>query len=384
MTSTASQSSHVRLMDQPTLKPHAKRVEAASVEIYLNPRVQSARYLLYRRFDPPQDVATVASLCVFHGFAEHSGRYVDMAVYFSQRGVQVHLVDFRGCGMSGGVRNQGTIREFARDIETCLQQVDPALPCFIMGHSMGGLTVLRFCIDHPNLHLAGVIFSSALFRLHPHRQKGYFKRMLVWFGSFVPELFVMADVDPLGLTRDTEEVMKILNDRFCLPLMSMKLACSMVWEPYSVYPSGCHRFHYPCFVFHGEEDQLTDPGASCGFYKTCASEDKTLHLFKGAMHELHSDINRDEMHDMVLKWMLPRAERAKPLGAFDEYLEAYDKRQRQRHRRLRDIRTRIFMALVFALVAWLVLKLWSRGSFGSFMNLLSVFALSSGIESERS
>ena len=57
---------------------------------------------LYRtRYLPQKAFATI---CIIHGFAEHSGRYAHVADHFAALGYEVFMVDLRGFGLSGGPR----------------------------------------------------------------------------------------------------------------------------------------------------------------------------------------------------------------------------------------------------------------------------------------
>ena len=40
----------------------------------------------------------IASLCIVHGFGEHSGRFLDIGENFVKSGFVVHLIDLRGFG----------------------------------------------------------------------------------------------------------------------------------------------------------------------------------------------------------------------------------------------------------------------------------------------
>ena len=44
-------------------------------------------------------------------------------------------------------------------------QINPELPCFLLGHSMGGLTVQTFLVANPDIaaRFAGVVLSAPFF-----------------------------------------------------------------------------------------------------------------------------------------------------------------------------------------------------------------------------
>lgn len=103
--------------------------------------------LYYSRLTPKESVK--CSVGLVHGFAEHSGRYLHVAEQLVLQGVEVHLVDLRGFGYSGGPRASCHIHHLHQDIYTLLQQVNQALPLFLIGFSMGGMLVSSFLLNNP-------------------------------------------------------------------------------------------------------------------------------------------------------------------------------------------------------------------------------------------
>lgn len=104
-----------------------------------------------------------ASLVILHGISEHSQRYNAYCHKFALEGYDVHTLDFRSFGRSGGARGSiRTIGEFHEDFLACAKKTDPKLPLFLFGHSMGGGTLISFLLRNPDLcpNLAGVIFSG--------------------------------------------------------------------------------------------------------------------------------------------------------------------------------------------------------------------------------
>jgi alpha-beta hydrolase superfamily lysophospholipase len=68
-----------------------------------------------------------------------------MAMQFALNGFDSVMVDLEGFGFSNGVRiNNMAIEKFEHQIVAALSQVDQTLPCFLLGHSMGGLAVNAF------------------------------------------------------------------------------------------------------------------------------------------------------------------------------------------------------------------------------------------------
>ena len=95
--------------------------------------------IYYQYWLPDGDVK--ALLLVAHGFAEHSGRYKNLADYFVPKGYPVYALDHRGHGRSDGERVQvDQFTDYLLDLKTffdLIRKDNPDDKIFIVGHSMG-------------------------------------------------------------------------------------------------------------------------------------------------------------------------------------------------------------------------------------------------------
>ncbi|MFP6656016.1 MAG: alpha/beta fold hydrolase, partial [Myxococcota bacterium] len=95
-----------------------------------------------RTWRPPSPTRVMV---LVHGYAEHTGRYDEMAMYFAERDFSVCAYDQAGHGRTVGAR--GHVDRFDRlvdDLDEFLQcqgRDHPGLPVTLVGHSMGGLVV---------------------------------------------------------------------------------------------------------------------------------------------------------------------------------------------------------------------------------------------------
>ncbi|MDX1439781.1 MAG: alpha/beta fold hydrolase, partial [Rubricoccaceae bacterium] len=105
--------------------------------------------LLTREWQPDEPKA---ALLVVHGISEHSGRYARVASELTERGVAIHAYDHRGHGRSDGERVfVKSFDEYVRDLDEIISSVKAKtheLPFFLLGHSLGGLIVARYIVEH--------------------------------------------------------------------------------------------------------------------------------------------------------------------------------------------------------------------------------------------
>lgn len=157
-----------------------------------------------------------AALLLSHGLGEHGGRYAPIAAALVADGVSVFALDHRGHGRSGGQR--GHIARFSRftaDFEAFRAAVvaglPPKLPAFVLGHSLGGLIVLRWLQAHPAAPVRGTILSAPL--LGVAIQAPRVKLALAGtLSRFLPRLPIRSEIDASDLSSDVAYVRSYRDD----------------------------------------------------------------------------------------------------------------------------------------------------------------------------
>ena len=126
------------------------------------------------------DAYIKATFVIIHGLSENSDLFLESAIQYALNGFDVHLIDLRGFGLSAGVRMaQNKISDYHHEISALLKEVNPVLPLFIYGHSMGGLSIATYLTNNPNLNIAGVVMSAPLLEFHDSFGMDSKKRFLV-------------------------------------------------------------------------------------------------------------------------------------------------------------------------------------------------------------
>jgi pimeloyl-ACP methyl ester carboxylesterase len=100
-----------------------------------------------------------------HGFCLRMGAFhFQRMLLCDEWGTQVRMIfyDQRGHGRSGGAPPETyTVMQLGKDLETVLQVIAPRGPIVLVGHSMGGMTVLSHARQFPK-HYGGRIAGAAL------------------------------------------------------------------------------------------------------------------------------------------------------------------------------------------------------------------------------
>jgi pimeloyl-ACP methyl ester carboxylesterase len=108
-----------------------------------------------------------------HGYALNLDCWYFQRQYFRGKHRLV-LYDQRSHGRSGHTDKQhATIDQLGDDLDTVLRELVPTGDVVLVGHSMGGMTIMAFAERHPDVfaeRVAGIaLISTSAGGLHPHR-----------------------------------------------------------------------------------------------------------------------------------------------------------------------------------------------------------------------
>jgi alpha-beta hydrolase superfamily lysophospholipase len=250
----------------------------------------------------PKPAATV-TFAVAHGLGEHAGRYKDFAAAMVQRGMGTFALDLRGHGQSQGQRghvdawSQWTddISAFVREVESQVEgEVVP------LGHSFGGAAMLSTVIAGKVPNTKRFIVSSPALKV-----KVVLPQWKVNLGQMasrvMPRLAMSNEVDAGTLSRIPEVVGAYRAD----PLVHAKISSRlfMEWQR-ATQDVRAHaaEIKQPFLILAGTNDQLIDPAGSEELHKR-APDTSELHLLPGRYHEPFNDVGRDEVFDIIEKWL---------------------------------------------------------------------------------
>ncbi len=266
--------------------------------------------IYYQRWLP--DDGTKAVIHLFHGLAEHGGRYKNLVEYLVPRGFAIFCLDLPGHGQSEGTRVY--IDQFLDYIATqhqfsnLIKKEYPGKPVFAYGHSMGGLIAATYALDYQE-ELTGILLSAALARV-PDYVSGFTVFLGNLFSTLLPK-FPLVAIDSEGISTDPVEVEAYDND----PLVyrgktTARLASELLgaMDKLSQEASG---ITLPALVMTGGEDPLVNPDDAPFLHGMIGSRDKTLKVFDGFYHEIHNETDRDMVFTVVADWLnahLPRQE----------------------------------------------------------------------------
>ncbi len=244
-----------------------------------------------------------AVVCLVHGFGEHCSRYEELARYLAERRYALFTYDLRGHGHSEGPRGDfPSFDALLSDIGLPLTEAKRRYgdtPRFLYGHSFGGTQVLNYCLRRES-QLAGVVASSPWLRLafEPPRWKLSLARVL---GRLWPGFTMATELEHAHMSHDEEIVAASREDRFAHGLISARAYLEV--NAAGQYALGhAAAFRQPLLVMQGSGDRIVDPDASREFAEQVRG-DCSLLLWDGLYHELHNEVEREDVYEAAFRWM---------------------------------------------------------------------------------
>ncbi|KAK9063091.1 hypothetical protein SSX86_016961 [Deinandra increscens subsp. villosa] len=221
----------------------------------------------------PVSLKTRAVVVLLHGLNEHW--YDEFAKQLNAHAYKVYGMDWVGHGGSDGLHAYvHSLDDAVTDTKAFILHVlaeNPGLPCFCFGHSTGGAIILKAVLD-PKVEksIAGVVLTSPAVGVQPSHP--IFLILAPVFSLLLPKFqFSAANKKGTPVSRDPAALQ---NSR---------------------------KLKVPFFVLHGTADTVTDPEASLKLYEEASSEDKSIKLLPGYLHDLLFEPEREEIKRDIIE-----------------------------------------------------------------------------------
>ena len=247
--------------------------------------------------DAPRSVAIMV-----HGYAEHCGRYREVAHVLHATGCAVLAFDLRGHGRSTGKRGHvGSFREYRDDLEaarTAAVALAPDRPLLVVGHSNGSLIALAALTDAVPLACKAAVLSSPFLalRLAVPAPKIWLAKAA---STIYPAFSQKNDLRPEDLTSDPAKQAERVADTLCHDVASARWFTEARAAQARVL-AHADRVKVPTLWLIGGDDPIADPAVSERFARTVAGAD--VRRLDGYKHEVWNE-----------------RERAVPLAALGEF-----------------------------------------------------------------
>jgi len=258
--------------------------------------------IYYQAWLPEGNVKAV--LLIIHGLGEHCGRYMNVVNHFVPLGYAVYGLDHIGHGKSEGMRE--VVERFTDYIDplTVYHEMvkgwQTGKPLFLLGHSMGGLILSYYLLDH-QADFRGAVISAPLIKVSDNISQATIIMGKI-LSALAPKMGLLP-LDAKSISRDPEVVKAYVND----PLVfhgktPARLAAELLKAMLRV-TAEAGKITLPFILVQGSEDRLVDPGGAQTLYDKASSKDKTIRIYEGLYHEVFNEPERARVLKDVETWL---------------------------------------------------------------------------------
>ena len=242
-----------------------------------------------------------AVLINVHGLGDHSAMYPSIAEWFPARGVAVYALDTRGNGRSPGRRGHVDRWQVYRDdlhhFVELVQEREGQAPV-LLGHSLGGLMVLDYALEHPGMIRGVAAAAPVLGSIGTPAPLLWIARLLsrAW-----PTFTLETGLDLSGLARDPAVIRAVLDDQLFHRYASARLATETLATIDSVHRRAA-TLARPALILHGAEDRMVSIDGSRRFASGPAARHVRLREYE-AWHALFADTGYEQRLTDLTEWM---------------------------------------------------------------------------------
>lgn len=250
------------------------------------------------------DGAVRGRVVLVHGLGEHVGRYRELGAHLASMELAVFGYDQRGHGESKGRR--GVLPAFElllEDLDHVVGRVEREVPGtgppFLVGHSLGGLVVLRYLQSRrPGLPGAVLVAPWLATALPIPRWKRLARS---WLMRLAPDFALPNPMDPDHLTRDPEMQRAFAED----PLVHSRISARLFAEVEAAQTAALEAGpapEIPLLVLVPGDDPVVEASTTEAYVRSLPG-DVTLVRLRGMRHEPFQELDREEVFQRVGSWI---------------------------------------------------------------------------------
>ncbi len=263
--------------------------------------------LMWRRRRP--DGNRRATLLFVHGLAEHSGRYLHVLEHFATAGYDCWAFDYRCHGESPGLRvHVERFEEFAEDVAAARRLVRDAVPerpLVLVGHSQGGLLVLRHIVAHPG-GVDGIIVSSPFLGMHPDSKPPAVLQMVAnIISTFSSKLMFSKVADPSFLSRTPGVAEAYVSDALVSSTVSARWFTEVVRAQFDIRERA-GGLAVPALIMQSGDDRLVDPEVTRAWAAAAPAELVDYVEWPGLYHEMFNEPEQEQVFARMEAWLEKR------------------------------------------------------------------------------
>ena len=279
-----------------------------------------------------------AILQITHGMIEFVERYSPFAEYLTKNGFMVVGHDHLGHGDSVtsqddwgyiGENPSKLLVEDMHKLRTMIQEENPDVPYFMLGHSMGSYMLRKYLtVYHENLRGAiimgtgcvpdgttklGIFVCKFLAKIFGWRHRSKLMESISFGGPYKKYDLTGQTLSNSWLTKNEEIVKFYYHEPRCTFKFTLNGYLGLLEAVhYDNQPENVKKVpkKLPIFLVSGQDDPVGDNGAGVkqvyGMFLDAGSLDVTYKLYENDRHEILNETDHDQVFEDLLAWMRVR------------------------------------------------------------------------------
>ncbi|HMA42370.1 MAG TPA: alpha/beta fold hydrolase [Gemmatimonadales bacterium] len=274
-------------------------------------RAPDGASLVYDVYEPPTGHRSLAAVLWICGWSDHRTRWRAPAERLRDAGYAVYVLDQRGQGDSGGMRGHlsrfsqllGDLQAFRRMVR---QRPGGDLPHVLLGHSFGGLVVLRYLETQPSDPVAGAVLSAPW--LATALPVALWKHVVAkLLADLWPTARFKTGLDSAALARDPAVALEYDTDAAVHRIMTPGAWREIQWAQ-RVVPVDAHRIECPLLFLLGGADRIVNVGTTRRLADGLRNGEESgnridVRVYAESYHELLHDREADTVTNDVLAFL---------------------------------------------------------------------------------
>lgn len=250
-----------------------------------------------------------AVVAIVHGLGEYCGKYAWTARRLNEAGYAVLGADLPGHGTTPGPRGHiarfDDLQDAFKEIVTTAEQHYPQLPVVLLGHSMGGLVIIRAIqtTGLPASVRAVFLISPALKTADGLTPPPLLRAALRVLSRTFPKWYQGHGMDPDLITRSHGARTEYAVSELILHKVTTRLLDEFLHAQDLAMAATGTTLNVPLLIAQAGQDLLVSSHATSHFFDKLDCGQKSFRLYEPCYHELLSEPERNEILDDFLKWL---------------------------------------------------------------------------------
>jgi alpha-beta hydrolase superfamily lysophospholipase len=240
---------------------------------------------------------------IIHGLGTHSGLFSNVVNYLLPQNYAIYAFDLRGHGRSPGQRGYiNSWDEYRGDLDaflTLIKQQNSGCSCFLLGNSLGGIVALDYVLSFPNRIQGVIAIGVPLGRVGVSPLKIMIGKLL---SRVCPRFSLDTGIELEAATRNQEILAEYAQDTLRHTQSTARLATEFL-ATVEWIKAHTPELKVPLLLLHGEKDRVCLPQGTRLFFEKVTCPDKEFKEYPGAYHELHNELNYQEVMADLSSWL---------------------------------------------------------------------------------